>query len=92
MKKYLVLFLASFLLFSCTNKSEEKKLSEIAKKCESITVWTSFEDLKKANWEPIELDESQWEVYYYWDIWNEICRIVIKDSKVSEKEYSKVNL
>lgn len=88
MKKYLVMILCSIMIFSCS--SEEK--SEIAKKCDSITVWTSFEDLKKTNWEPLELEETEWEVYYYWDLWNEICRIVIKDWKVSTKDYSKVNL
>lgn len=88
MKKYLVMILCSIMIFSCS--SEEK--SKIAEKCDSITVWTSFEDLKKTNWEPLELEETEWEVYYYGDLWNEICRVVIKNWKISTKDYSKVNL
>lgn len=85
MKKILTILSLAVFIASC---SSGKKLSETEQKCEKITVWMTFDELKKQEWEPMELEVNE---YYYWNMGSEVCDIKVSDWKVISKKYSSVN-
>lgn len=85
MKKILTILSLAVFMVSC---SFSKKLSETEQKCENIKVWMTFDELKKQEWEPMELEVNE---YYYWNMGSEVCDIKISDWKVASKKYSSVN-
>lgn len=85
MKKILTILSLAVFMVSC---SSGKKLSETEQKCEKITVWMTFDELKKQEWEPMELEVNE---YYYWNMGSEVCDIKVSDWKVASKKYSSVN-
>lgn len=61
--------------------------------CDTAKIWERFKKLEEKFWEAIILSESDtWEKsstisYYYWQIWWEMCMILVSKWEISSKNY-----
>lgn len=103
MKKALLLFLFTFLLFSCSKKEESIvkdskniNIEEIKSICNSIETWDKKKKVINLLWEADSLSETDsptWKLnilVYKYEWWSKICNITLLNGKVLLKSWIKL--